>query len=115
MSRSPQLYLEDILQSANKILRYLEGTDYEGFFGDEMKFDAVMRNLQVIGEAVKKLPAEIQSSYPSVEWRKIAGLRDIIVHAYFGLEDEIIWDVVVNKIPSLKIQVEAILQQKFPT
>jgi len=114
MSRSPQFYLEDILQSTNKILRYLESTDYEAFFGDEMKFDAVMRNLQVIGEAVKKIPLEIQENYPLVEWRKIAGLRDIIVHAYFGLEDAIIWDVVTNKVPLLKIQVEVILQQRFP-
>jgi uncharacterized protein with HEPN domain len=114
MSRSPQLYLEDILQSTNKILRYLEDTDYEAFFADEMKFDAVMRNLQVIGEAVKKIPSEIQENYPLVEWRKIAGLRDIIVHAYFGLEDEIIWDVVTNKVPLLKIQVEVVLQQSFP-
>ncbi|MBE9194422.1 DUF86 domain-containing protein [Synechocystis sp. LEGE 06083] len=114
MSRSPQLYLEDILHSSKKILRYLENTNYDAFFQDEMKFDAVMRNLQIIGEAVKKIPPEIQERYPLVEWRKIAGLRDIIVHAYFGLEDEIIWDVITNKVPSLKIQVEAILQQTFP-
>lgn len=114
MSRSPQLYLEDILQSADKILRYLENTDYESFIRDDMKFDAVRRNLQVIGEAAKKIPPELQNLYPFIEWRKIAGLRDIIVHAYFGLDNEMLWDIVANKVPSLKTKIETILKQRFP-
>ena len=64
--------------------------------------DGVFRNLEVIGEAVKNLPDDIKKDYPEVEWRKIAGLRDILIHAYFGVDLEVIWDIVKNKVPELK-------------
>jgi uncharacterized protein with HEPN domain len=62
----------------------------------------VVRNLEIIGEAVKHLPKDVQKGYPHVEWKKIAGLRDILIHAYFGIDHDIVWDVVTNKIPELK-------------
>ncbi|HEC86588.1 MAG TPA: DUF86 domain-containing protein, partial [Thermoplasmatales archaeon] len=64
--------------------------------------DGVIRNLEIIGEAVKNLPDDIKKDYPEVEWRKIAGLRDILIHAYFGVDLEVIWDIVKNKVPELK-------------
>jgi uncharacterized protein with HEPN domain len=109
MSRSLRLYLDDIINSCNKIVRYTKKLDYDSFIKNELVYDAVIRNLQVIGEAVKKIPSEIRDQYPQIEWRKIAGLRDILVHVYFSLEDETIWDVIQTKIPSLQAVIEQIV------
>ncbi|MFM7366233.1 MAG: DUF86 domain-containing protein, partial [Sphaerospermopsis kisseleviana] len=87
--------------------------DYDSFFADELRFDAVIRNLQVIGESVKQIPPEIREKYTQIEWRKIAGLRDILVHAYFSLTDEIIWDIIQTKIIPLKATVIIIIEQEF--
>jgi uncharacterized protein with HEPN domain len=95
MSRSLKLYCDDIVVSCDKIIRYTQGLDYDTFFADELRFDAVIRNLQVIGESVKQITPEIREKYTQIEWRKIAGLRDILVHAYFSLADEIIWDIIL--------------------
>ncbi|CAC5344763.1 MULTISPECIES: DUF86 domain-containing protein [Planktothrix] len=113
MSRSIRLYLEDILTSGVKVRRYTQGMSFEDFQADERTYDAVVRNLQIIGEAVKNIPQEIRLKYSEVEWRKIAGLRDILAHAYFSIEDEIVWDIVETKIPPLLIIVERILEAEF--
>ncbi|HAC63346.1 MAG TPA: nucleotidyltransferase [Cyanothece sp. UBA12306] len=99
--------------SCDKILRYSQGIDYKSFMGDELRVDATLRNLQIIGEAVKQVPKEMRTKYPRVEWRKIAGLRDILAHAYFSLEDETIWDIIQTKIMPLKSEVETIISQEF--
>ncbi|MBP0017281.1 MAG: DUF86 domain-containing protein [Cyanobacteria bacterium SBLK] len=113
MSRSIRLYLEDILTSGEKILNYTAGMTFDEFIADTRTFDAVARNLQIIGEAVKNIPSEIRDRYPAIEWRKIAGLRDFLAHAYFSIENEILWDVVQTKISPLLAQVEQILQDSF--
>jgi uncharacterized protein with HEPN domain len=87
--------------------------NFEDFLADERTFDAVMRNLQIIGEAAKNVPLEIRNRYPEVEWRKIAGLRDVLAHAYFSLENEILWDIIQNKVPPLLKQVQHILEVEF--
>ena len=113
MSRNVQLYLQDIVSCCAKVLRYTQGMTFEPFLADEIIYDAVARNLQIIGESVKNVPQDMRDCVPEIEWRKIAGLRDILAHAYFQVEDEIIWDVVQNKIQPLQEQVQQLLENQF--
>ena len=77
-----------------------------------MRIDAVIRNLEVIGEAVKQVPDSVREKYPNVAWRKIAGLRDILIHKYFDVNLEVVWSVVQSNIPILKIEIQQILREK---
>jgi len=109
VSRDPRMYLEDILHSCERIIEYVEGMNLDQFVGDSRTYDAVVRNLEVIGEASKKLPQATRERLPGVEWRKISGLRDYLAHAYFGIDDDILWDVVGNKVPQLATMVREFL------
>ncbi len=109
MSRDVRLYLEDILESASRVLEYAEHMEFDDFLANKMAYDAILRNLELIGEAAKNVPNEIREHYSQVEWRKIAGLRDVLVHQYFGLEDETLWNIVKTEVPELLEQVKHIL------
>src|SRR5215210_2552453 len=105
MPRDYRSYLDDILEAAEKIRNYTLGLSLETFSDDSKTVDAVVRNLEVIGEAVKRIPAEVQLKYQKVDWKRIAGLRDILIHDYFGIDLEIIWDILQNKLPTLEEQI----------
>jgi uncharacterized protein with HEPN domain len=90
MSRDPRLYLEDIAASCQKIVRYTTGMTHQDFQKDDRTYDAVIRNLEIIGEAANKVPEDIQQRYRYIQWREMIALRNIIAHAYFGIKDEII-------------------------
>ncbi len=101
MPRDHELYLKDIKSSCEKIIRYTGGLSQEQFLKDELIYDAVLRNLMIIGEAAKNVSEDIRKKYHLVEWKKICGLRDIITHAYFGIDNSILWEIIHLKIPSL--------------
>ena len=109
MSRDYRLYLDDIQASSAKILQYTRGVSFDGFVNDTKTFDAVVLNLQIIGEAVKNIPDSVKAKYPQVDWRRIAGLRDVIAHGYFGLNEDLLWDIVQNRVPQLAEQIREIL------
>jgi uncharacterized protein with HEPN domain len=111
VSRNWIFYLEDILESAQKIRRYSDGLTFEQFQLQDMVFDAVVRNLEIIGEAAKHLPPGGTAMMSDVDWSKVAGFRDVIVHGYFGLDAHVIWDVVQSKLPVLISSVEKALHQ----
>ena len=112
MSRSWRLFLQDILEACEKIRSYTKDMDFNAFVNNPMLYDAVLRNLEIIGEAAKKIPKEIRDRYPEVEWHAIAGLRDILAHAYFALDDATLWDIVRNKVPELLDRVRRILEEE---
>ena len=92
MSRDWLLYLDDLIDSAEKIERFLKGRAFDAFAADEMLFDAVLFNLEVIGEAVKKLPDNAKSAVPECDWSGPARMRDLIAHHYFSLDSQIVWE-----------------------
>lgn len=90
MSRDYKVYLDDIVAAINKIAMYTDGVTEEQFFNDTKTYDAVVRNLEIIGEAAKKIPDDVRKKYPRIEWRKAAGLRDLLIHEYFAVDTDII-------------------------
>lgn len=112
MSRAYDIYLQDIVEAINRIESYIQYTTRLQFEIDQMRFDAVVRNLEVIGEAIKRVPDSIRENYPSIAWRKIAGLRDRLIHAYFDVDIEIIWDIVQSELPILKSDIQRIINEQ---
>jgi uncharacterized protein with HEPN domain len=112
VSRDVLLFLQDIEQSCAKIIRYTEGLKRDQVFADEMRFDGVLLNLHVIGEAVKRLPQDLRERYSDIAWREIAGLRDFVAHAYFALDLDILWDAIQGDIPALQIRIQHIIDSE---
>ena len=108
--RTPNLLLEDILDSAKRILEYTNGMTFEDFSMDNKTIDAVIRNFEIIGEASHLLPDHLKENYSNVDWFRIRGFRNRIVHDYFGVDIEIIWKIRCEQIPELIINIEKILQ-----
>ena len=95
--RNQKLFLRDILDSIERIEEYTRDLSYNKFLKDRKTIDAVLRNLMVIGEAVKNISEEIKMRYPEVDWRKIAGIRDRLIHGYFGIDLQIVWETIQKR------------------
>ena len=97
-------------QAGSKILRFTAGMGQVEFSDNELARDAVLRNLEVIGEAAKHIPSEVRNDYPEIDWRRIIGFRSIVAHAYFGIDDDILWDIISTKIPELDAAIKGAVQ-----
>ena len=109
MSREYRLFLDDMLKACDKVMRFTRGLSLEQFQADEKTFDAVMRDLEIIGEAAKHIPDEMRRQHPGIHWREISGFRDIVAHEYFGLDMEVVWDVITRQVPTLHNQLKRLL------
>ncbi len=101
MPRDADVYLQDILTAIGRIQEFTHGMSLTAFRGDARTIDAVLHNLEVLGEAAKQVPQDLRAKAPDIEWRKISGMRDLIAHAYFDVDIEIVWDVVTTKLGPL--------------
>ena len=100
--KEDKLYLNDIWEAILKIEKYTKGLSYEEFLNNMMVIDAVVRNLEIIGEATKNLSKEIKSQYPEIPWKEMAGIRDKLIHEYFGIDLDIVWKTIKYRLPELK-------------
>jgi uncharacterized protein with HEPN domain len=113
MSPSAREYLQHILDETAYIIANSSGLDKATFVEDETLKRAYVRSIEVIGEAVKQLPNPLRQKYSAIDWRAIAGMRDRLIHNYFGVDYDIVWDVVTNKVPELNAEVRKMIDQEF--
>jgi len=112
MSKRPiNLLLNDIRQAIDRIERYIKNLSFDAFSDDQKSVDAVVRNLEIIGEAANRLPDEFKEKYSEIEWYKVVGLRHRIVHEYFGIDLEIIWQILNRDLPELKQKILEIVSE----
>jgi uncharacterized protein with HEPN domain len=102
LKRSYRLFVEDILTSVDKIENYISDLYYDDFIENHMVVDAVLRNLEIIGEAANNIPDEIRNKFSNIPWKKMIGLRNIVAHGYFGIDMTIIWEIITKNIPETK-------------
>ena len=112
MTKSPLIYLRHINDCIRRINEYTKGINENEFLQSKLIQDAVIRNFQVIGEATKKLDQDFRSKYPEIEWKRIAGMRDKLIHDYIGVDLWALWAVVENIIPDLDKQIDSILKKE---
>ncbi len=110
MSLSPRELIRHILDEIDYILTQIPNADFDSFLKNATLKRAFVRSIEIIGEASKKLPEDVKSKQPDIEWRKVAGMRDRLIHDYFGVDYTIVWDVATNKLPDLREKLQSLLE-----
>lgn len=112
MKREYKLYLTDILESIGKIEDYTDSLNFEDFSKNDLVIDAVVRNLEIIGEATGQLPEEFKTQHNEIDWRKVKDFRNVVTHKYWQVDKEIVWDIIQNKLDDLKEKIQKIDSKK---
>lgn len=107
--RDWRLYAEDIIEACGKVGRYVSGMTFESFEADERTRDAVIRNIEIIGEAANNLPDEVIAQAPEVDWRKVNGMRNQLAHGYFGLDPKVVWSTATTKMDEMEGAIRRLL------
>ena len=111
MKKDVGVFVEHVMESIEKIEEYIGGMGKEEFLGDSRTQDAVMRRLEIMGEAVKNIPSEFRDEYPKIPWKQIAGMRDVLIHEYFGVNLERVWKTLKTDLPELKQKISEVSQK----
>jgi len=106
--RDYHLYLKDILSAMDSIEAFVEGMSFEEFRADDKTASAVIRKFEIIGEATKNIPDEIRQQYPTVPWKEMAGMRDRLIHFYFGMDYKLVWTTIKERLPQVKPEIQCI-------
>ncbi|HAR34964.1 MAG TPA: DUF86 domain-containing protein [Desulfobacter sp.] len=106
--RSWKFRFEDILEALDRIFRYVKDLNYDGWMKDQKTIDAVIRNLEIIGEAAANVPQEIQDLYVDIPWYQMKGMRNILIHEYFGVDNDVLWNTIKKDLPVLKEKFQSI-------
>ncbi len=109
MKRDILLYIQDIIRSMEAIEQFVEGMDLDQFIHDDRTSSAVIRKFEIIGEASKYIPNDIRNQFPLIPWKDMAGMRDVLIHAYFGIDHQLVWDSVKKEIPGMKTLLKTML------
>jgi len=109
LPRTWQFRVDDINESLRLIKEYVEGMDYISWAQDRKTIDAVIRNLEIIGEAAKHIPADVQEKFPEIAWSQMKGMRNILIHEYFGVDLEVLWETIHEDLPLLKEQMRKLM------
>ena len=108
--RDPRLFMTDVLDAIEKIERYTSGLTFDQFEANEMVLDAVVRNLEIVGEATRYIPATLRERYTQIEWSRVVGFRNIVIHAYFAVDVEIVWTIATQRLSELKAVLTEMLE-----
>lgn len=112
MKRDVKIYLKDILEAINAIEKFVEGLDFEEFKKDDKTSSAVIRKFEIIGEATRNIPKNFRNKYSQIPWKEMVGFRDKLIHFYFGIKYELVWEAIKKDLPELKSMIQNIMESE---